>query len=166
MAFQAKLFINDQERNILDTSFLYRQLIDTNGRPKNNVHDGKISLTMESTKNDELLYDWMFSNQTMYQGYVRFYRRDGFSKLFDYEFANCHCIHLEETFSSVGNDPLKMRLVLSPGIQRVRGVLFEKSWNPSNPFNDNTPITEREEDIEPTIEDMFYTDMDLSLIHI
>ena len=55
MAFQAKLFINDQERNILDTSFLYRQLIDTNGRPKNNVQDGKISLTMESTKNDELL---------------------------------------------------------------------------------------------------------------
>ncbi|WP_298542351.1 type VI secretion system tube protein TssD [uncultured Aquimarina sp.] len=145
MAFVAKLFINDQERNVLDSTFLYRQLIDSNGRPKTSTQDGKITLLIESSKNDELFYDWMFSTHTMYNGYVRFYKRDGFSKLFDFEFANCHCIYLEEKFNAEGNDPLKMQLTLSPGIQKVRGQIFEKNWNPSNPFQNATPITEREE---------------------
>ncbi|WP_299313584.1 type VI secretion system tube protein TssD [uncultured Aquimarina sp.] len=159
MAFQAKLCINDQERNVLDSTFLYQQLIDSNGRPKTSIQDGKIRVLIESTKNDELFYDWMFSTHTMYNGYVRFYKRDGFSKLFDFEFANCHCVHLEEKFNAEGNSPLKMELVLSPGIQKVRGQIFEKNWNPSNPFENVTPITEREEDLEPEIEDMYYTDM-------
>jgi len=145
MAFQAKLFINDEERNVLDSSFLYQQLIDSNGRPKTMIHGGGINLLVESTKNDELFYDWMFSTHTTYQGYIRFYKRDGYSKLFDFEFANCHCIHLEEKFNAEGNSPLKMELVLSPGIQKVRGQIFEKNWNPSNPFENAAPITEREE---------------------
>lgn len=159
MAFHAKLFINDEERIVLDSTFLYKQLIDANGRPKTGIQGGGISLLLESTRNDELFYDWMFSTHTVYNGYIRFYRRDGFSKLFDYEFANCHCIGLQEKFSEKGNDPLKMQLVLSPGIQRVRGQVFEKNWNPSNPFANAAPITEREEKVEPEIEDMYYTDM-------
>ncbi len=159
MAFVAKLFMNDQERNVLDSTFLYQQLIDSNGRPKTSIQDGKIRIFIESSKNDELFYDWMFSTHTMYQGYVRFYKRDGYSKLFDFEFANCHCIYLEEKFSAEGNDPLKMELVLSPGIQKVRGQIFEKNWNPSNPFGNAVPVTEREENLEPEIEDMYYTDM-------
>ncbi|AXT55403.1 hypothetical protein J8L88_05845 [Aquimarina sp. MMG015] len=149
MAFQAKLFINDEERNVIDSTFLYQQLMDSNGRPKTTIQDGKINVLIESTKNDELFYDWMFSTHTTYNGYVRFFKRDGFSKLFDFEFANCHCVHLEEKFNAEGNSPLKMELVLSPGIQRVRGQIFEKNWNPSNPFTNATPITEREEEKEP-----------------
>ncbi|WP_405206383.1 type VI secretion system tube protein TssD [Aquimarina sp. LLG6339-5] len=145
MAFQAKLFINDEERNVIDSTFLYQQLMDSNGRPKTTIQDGKINVLIESTKNDELFYDWMFSTHTMYNGYVRFFKRDGFSKLFDFEFANCHCVHLEEKFNAEGNSPLKMELVLSPGIQKVRGQIFEKNWNPSNPFTNATPITQREE---------------------
>ena len=148
MAFIAKLFINGEERNILNTTILYQQLVDDNGRPKNAVHNGKINFKIESTKNDELFYDWMFSDQTTYSGHVRFYKRDGFSKLFDYEFANCHCIQLGEYFTAEGNGPLNMHLTLSPGIQQVRDQIFEKSWNPSNPFVDQAPITERE-DQEP-----------------
>ncbi|WP_299248200.1 type VI secretion system tube protein TssD [uncultured Aquimarina sp.] len=158
MAFQAKLFINDEERNVLDSTFLYQQLIDSNGRPKTSIQGGKISVLIESTKNDELFYDWMFSTHTMYEGYVRFYKRDGYSKLFDFEFANCHCIHLEEKFNAEGNSPLKMELVLSPGIQKVRGQIFEKNWNPSNPFENATPVTEREEDIEPEMIESYYED--------
>ncbi|AXT50610.1 hypothetical protein D1818_07095 [Aquimarina sp. BL5] len=158
MAFQAKLFINDEERNVLDSTFLYRQLIDTNGRPKTSIQGGKISVLIESTKNDELFYDWMFSTHTLYEGYVRFYKRDGYSKLFDFEFANCHCVHLEEKFNAEGNSPLKMELILSPGIQKVRGQIFEKNWNPSNPFEDATPVTEREERKDLIIESAHFED--------
>ena len=160
MAFHAQLFINGETRTVLNSAFIYRQLIDgSTGRPKTSVQGGQITLLLESTKNDELFYDWMFSDQAMYNGYIRFYKRDGFSKLFDYEFANCHCIHLTEKFSASGNDPLKIELKLSPGIQRVRDQLFEKLWNPSNPFANTAPITEREIKKEPVIDDMYYTDM-------
>jgi len=155
MAFQAKLFINDEERNVLNSAFLYQQLVDSNGRPKSSIQGGNINLMVASTKNDELFYDWMFSTHIMNNGYVRFYKRDGYSKLFDFEFGNCHCIHLEEKFNAVSNDPLKIELILSPGIQRVRGVLFEKNWNPSNPFDNATPITERAEEDKPEIVDFY-----------
>ncbi|WP_108804424.1 type VI secretion system tube protein TssD [Aquimarina sp. Aq107] len=161
MAFQAKLFINDEERNVIDSTFLYQQLMDSNGRPKTTIQDGKINVLIESTKNDELFYDWMFSTHTTYNGYVRFFKRDGFSKLFDFEFANCHCVHLEEKFNAEGNSPLKMELVLSPGIQRVRGQIFEKNWNPSNPFTNATPITEREEK-EPKIIEAYWMDEEMN----
>ncbi|MBQ4819639.1 type VI secretion system tube protein TssD [Aquimarina sp. MMG016] len=150
MAFQAKLFINGEERNVLDSTFLYKQLIDINGRPKTNVQGGQIHFVIESTKNDELFYDWMFTDQQTYRGHIRFYHRDGFRKLFDYEFANCYCVLLEEKFSAQGNAPLKMHLTLSPGIQRVRDQIFEKAWNPNNPFVAAAPVTEREEK-EPEI---------------
>jgi len=163
MAFQAKLFINDEERNVLNSTFLYKQLIDSNGRPKTGIQGGGVSFLLESTKNDELFYDWMFSTYTMYDGYIRFYKRDGFSKFFDYEFANCHCIGLQEKYNAESNDPLKMQLILSPAIQRVRGQVFEKNWNPSNPFANAAPITEREEEKEkepPKITDMRWLDED------
>ncbi|WP_299601065.1 type VI secretion system tube protein TssD [uncultured Aquimarina sp.] len=158
MAFQAKLFINDEERNVLNSAFLYQQLVDANGRPQTTIQNGKIHLLVESTKNDELFYDWMFSTHTMYNGYVRFYKRDGFSKLFDFEFGNCHCVQLDEKFNAEGNDPLKMELLLSPGIQRVRGQVFEKNWNPSNPFAEAAPITEREENKELVLESAYFED--------
>ncbi|MBW1297000.1 type VI secretion system tube protein TssD [Aquimarina litoralis] len=165
MAFQAKLFINDEERNVLNSAFLYQQLVDANGRPQTTIQNGKIHLLLESTKNDELFYDWMFSTHTTYNGYVRFYKRDGFSKLFDFEFGNCHCVQLDEKFSAEGNDPLKMEVLLSPGIQRVRGQIFEKNWNPSNPFAEAAPVTEREEEKEedpPKIIEMKWLDEDES----
>ncbi|MBQ4819283.1 type VI secretion system tube protein TssD [Aquimarina sp. MMG016] len=142
MAFQAKLFINGEERNVLNSSFLYRQLIDHTGRPKTSVNGGQLHFILESTKNDELFYDWMFADHQTYQGYLRFYDRDGFRKLFDFEFANCHCVGLTESFSATGNEPLRMELTLSPGIQKVRDQIFEKAWNPNNPFKEEAvPVT-------------------------
>ncbi len=160
MAFLAKLFINSEERNVLDAAFLYNQLVDHSGRPKTDVKGGLIDFIIESTKNDELFYDWMFSDHTTYNGYIRFYKRDGYSKLFDYEFANCYCVGLKEYFNASGTENPRMKIKLSPGIQRVRGIIFEKKWNPDNPYINQVAVTEREVDQEPIIEDMYYTDMD------
>ena len=86
---------------------------------------------------------------------------NGFSKLFDFEFGNCHCVQLEEKFNAEGDDPLKMELLLSPGIQRVRGQIFEKNWNPSNPFAEATPVTELEEK-EPKIIEAYWMDEEMN----
>ncbi len=52
-----------------------------------------------------------------------------------------------------------MRVVISPGIQRYRDAIFEKSWNPSNPFAESTtPVMMREEYLEPILLDSYYED--------
>ncbi|WP_188112102.1 type VI secretion system tube protein TssD [Aquimarina sp. RZ0] len=52
MAFLAKLFIQTEERNVLDAKFVYNQLVYDNGRPHPYIQNGKINLSIASTGND------------------------------------------------------------------------------------------------------------------
>ncbi|ADV49250.1 hypothetical protein Celal_1952 [Cellulophaga algicola DSM 14237] len=158
MAFLAKLFINGEQRNVLNSNYVYHQLLDARGMPKAKVEGGQISFVIEATGDDALFHLWMLNDYQIYDGYIRFFKRDGLSKLFDFEFANCYCVGLREQFSATGHDPLKMELTITPGIQRVRDVIFEKVWNPSNPFAE-APVPEVQEG-NPIIEDLFFTDLD------
>ncbi|WP_276571211.1 type VI secretion system tube protein TssD, partial [Cellulophaga sp. E16_2] len=140
MAFLAKLFINGEQRNVLNGTYVYHQLLDARGKPKAKVEGGQISFVIEATGDDALFHLWMLNDYQIYDGYIRFFKRDGLSKLFDFEFANCYCVGLREQFSATGHDPLKMELTITPGIQRVRDVIFEKVWNPTNPFAEAPPV--------------------------
>ena len=144
MSFKATLFILDKEYPLLDAMYSLRQYVDHTGRPKGRVFDGKLNLQFSSTKDDTILYDAMFSPTLMIKGYIRIYKRDGMSRNFDIEFANAYVIHLKEHFNSKSNQPLQIHLTISPQIQKIRGSIFELSANPSNPFTENVPITERE----------------------
>ncbi|WP_025614744.1 type VI secretion system tube protein TssD [Cellulophaga baltica] len=145
MAFLAKLFINGEQRNVLNGNYVYHQLLDARGKPKAKVEGGQLNFVVESTGDDALFHLWMLDDYQMYDGYIRFFKRDGLSKLFDFEFANCYCVGLREQFSATGHDPLKMELTITPGIQRVRDVIFEKVWNPSNPFAEAPVVVEQED---------------------
>ena len=158
MAFLAKLFINGEQRNVLNGNYVYHQLLDARGKPKAKVEGGQLNFVVESTGDDALFHLWMLDDYQMYDGYIRFFKRDGLSKLFDFEFANCYCVGLREQFSATGHDPLKMELTITPGIQRVRDVIFEKVWNPSNPFAE-APVLQEEEE-EASITDLYYENAD------
>lgn len=161
MAFLAKLFINGEQRNVLNGNYVYHQLLDARGKPKAKVEGGQLNFVVESTGDDSLFHLWMLDDYQMYDGYIRFFKRDGLSKLFDFEFANCYCVGLREQFSATGHDPLKMELTITPGIQRVRDVIFEKVWNPSNPFAEAPVI---KEDLEPKILSCRYTDSEGNVV--
>ncbi|WFO17349.1 hypothetical protein M601_006480 [Cellulophaga baltica 4] len=148
MSFLAKLFINGEQRNVLNGNYVYHQLLDARGKPKAKVEGGQLNFVVESTGDDALFHLWMLDDYQMYDGYIRFFKRDGLSKLFDFEFANCYCVGLREQFSATGHDPLKMELTITPGIQRVRDVIFEKVWNPSNPFAEAPVVSMRENEPE------------------
>jgi len=134
MSFKAKLFIEDQERNILDAHLLYHRFSDLNGKPTSNPIGGPLRFSIESTGNDSLFYENMFSPSLQCQGEIIFYKRDGLSTLFKIEFANAHFLGLEENFSASGDEPLHMNITIGWGIIKVRGVVFEEYWNPNNPF--------------------------------
>ncbi|WP_281989727.1 type VI secretion system tube protein TssD [Aquimarina aggregata] len=146
MSFKAVLYIEDQERTLIDAELIYAQMADINGRPTQLPMGAPLVLNFASTARDELFYDYMFSPNRMCKGYIRFFKRDGMQKDFDIEFANAHIIGLKEHFSSTSKEPMSIALTISYGISRVKGIIHEKKWNPSNPFaKENTPITVRKE---------------------
>ncbi|GAL64825.1 type VI secretion system tube protein TssD [Algibacter lectus] len=154
MSFKAKLYIEGQERNLLNSVLVYSQIADYNGRPTQLPVSEPLQLAFESTKDDELFYNYMFHPDRMFKGYIRFFKRDGFQKDFDIEFANAHIINLYEHFSSTGDDPMYMHIIISYGISRVRGTIHEKKWNPSNPFEEVEETATQEE--ETSILDLYY----------
>lgn len=134
MSFKAKLHIEGEERILLDAELVYSQIADYNGRPTQLPVGAPLQIAFESTRNDELFYNYMFHPDRKFKGYIRFFKRDGLQKLFDIEFANAYIINLYERFSSTGETPMYIDLTITYGISRVRNILHEKKWNPSNPF--------------------------------
>ncbi|NER18522.1 type VI secretion system tube protein TssD [Spongiivirga citrea] len=162
MSFKATLNIFTQAYSVLDLSYNINQQTDHNGRPTRRALGGMIHLKVESTKDDAGLYEAMFSPTQSVQGSIRVYKRDGFSKSFDIEFANAYVVGLNEHYNAVSNQPLHMDLTISAQILRIRNTVFELPANPSNPFvGADAPITEREtSDDDPELVDYYITDLE------
>lgn len=154
MSFIAKLYLDGEERNVLNAQNLYYQITDQSGKPSAVPNGGFIELSLEATKHDNLYWDWMLSSTSMKQGNLRFFRRDGMSKLFDLEFWDCYCIKIDESYSATGGNPMTMTLTLSPGIIRMRGKVYEKKWKISDPFTKAVPLEKPEpkEEKNPTLD--------------
>ncbi|HEY5746319.1 MAG TPA: type VI secretion system tube protein TssD [Chryseolinea sp.] len=167
MSFLARLFVDDQARDILNADYLFHKTKDLLGQPQSQALGGQLDITLESTGQDALWYDWMLSAYHMKKGYIRFYNRDGLSKLFDFEFWDCFCTGLHETFRSTGATPMTLQLSLSPGIFRIRDLVYEKPWKVSDPFSEGKPVVlnsdEEMEAVEPRITGAFVNTQVLSV---
>ncbi len=139
MSFLAKIFISGEERMILDATQVYRKFSDPNGKASSSAFGSTLDFSIESTADDSFFYQKMFSPSTSFDGEIVFYRRDGISTLFRIEFANAYVTRLQEIFNATNNSPLHMRLSISWGIVRMKGVIHEEYWNPNNPFIEIEP---------------------------
>ncbi|WP_010520549.1 type VI secretion system tube protein TssD, partial [Aquimarina agarivorans] len=100
------------------------------------------------------------SSRQMVSGHVRFYQRDGLHKHKDWEFANAYMLHFHESFNYKDNKPMTCNIILSPGILRVNGFVYENEWNPSNPFEKQAaPAIIENENLEPVITNGYYTNL-------
>ncbi len=166
MSFLAKLFLDDTERQILNADILVRQTTDWIGRPDSMPQGGLINVKVAST-HETLFWEWMVSPIMMKNGYIRFYKHDGMSKLFDLEFWDCYCVDYYEFFDDSSNEPLELNLTFSPGVIRLKNTVFEKNWR----ITDLSQIAgqavsinemlakEEEEEVEKDIVEMYYTDL-------
>ncbi len=87
---------------------------------------GIFNLRLESSSNDDFLYEWMISGQ-MKNGRIVFYDGDG-DQAFKIEFWDCYCFSIAEQMNSIGNSAMTMNLRLSPAITRNRSVEHQKVW--------------------------------------
>ncbi len=147
--FKAKLFIFEREYEILKFKIRYNQNIDTIGMPIERVNGNFIDVEFSSIKNEREFFEVAFSNRKTVKGYVRFYRRDGFQKFYDYEFANTYIVNFDETFDATNKKPLTTKVQFNAGIVKRDDVEFATNWNPNNPFEKQAapPVIEKETSI-------------------
>ncbi len=163
MSFIAKLFLDNTERQILNADILIRQATDWLGRPESMPEGGQINVKIAST-HETMFWDWMISPTMMKEGYIRFYKHDGMSKLTDLEFWDCYCVDYYEFFDDSSKEPLELNLTFSPGIIRFKNVVFEKNWKVTDinqtaisTYSYMDELAERSEKEEPKISEMFFS---------
>ena len=130
----ARMWIDKQAFEVLYVDFNYHQHKDLSGKPVGDIRGGIFSVTIESSSGPKynLLTEWMLSADIMHNGVVRFYRKDGLSKMFDFEFYDGHCINYHETFYSGSSFPMTTTISISCAIIRLRDVVIEKKWKVSD----------------------------------
>ena len=128
MPFKATLYLDDTQRSILNANYVIRQGMDLYQRPNAFPHGGYISIRLEITGDEDTLWEWAVSPTMMRNGKIRFFRRDGQSRMADLEFWDAYCIDLSESFSAYSSKAMTLQLILSPGIVRFRHAVFEKHW--------------------------------------
>ncbi len=167
MSFLAKLFLDNTERKILNADILIRQATDWLGRPESMPEGGLINLKIESTY-ETMFWEWIVSPTMMKEGYIRFYKRDGMSKLTDLEFWDCYLVDYYELYNDNSNEPLELYLTLSAGIIRFKNTVFEKNWKITNinlttdgsySYLDDLAEREKKEEVKKEIEEMYFTDL-------
>ena len=131
MSFLAKLFINDRVSTVLSSKIHFQQSRDITGRPVGRVNGGLFTLVIELDRNTDLLRQTLETEQ-MVSGYVRFYRRDGMSKLVDYEFEDTIVYKYEVSQTANGTNPALIEVGFSPGILKIGSAVLTKPWKVSD----------------------------------
>ena len=114
--------------NVLDTNIQFYQEIDpATKQPEAIPNGGLFDVTVEADGTTELL-GLAISPDTMCEGIIRFYRRDGMSKLVDYEFYDTYVVHYRRHFRAFTGEPASDHFTFSPGILKIGEVVFQKWW--------------------------------------
>ena len=150
MSFLAKLFINGRTINVLDTNIrFYQQINPESFKPAALPMGGVFSITMEADGTTDLL-NYALSPDLMCEGYIRFYKRDGMTRMQDYEFFDTHIVCYQRDFEGQYGKVTTDRFVLSPGILRIGDMVFEKWWKVSDLAVKDAPVPEAEK-LKPKI---------------
>ena len=127
MSFIAKLYLEEEEVNVLNCSFRFSQMIDSQGKVTSRPQGGTINLTIESTGSN-IFFDWMITHAETKKGKVIFYRRDASSKLKTLEFIDTLCVDYFEQYDHQGDSPMQIQLCLSAKEIRLNNSVFINDW--------------------------------------
>ena len=158
MSFLAHLFINQRKIRVLRSRVRFYQHKDMTGKPEGRVNGGIIHFTIELTGDSDLLHQMMNAEQ-MVEGYFRFYKRDGMSKLYDYEFFDTHVFYYRVHQTASGKNPAMIDIGFSCGILRIGSAVLKKPWHVTDLEAEENPDYEGGERIE-TIVRQYLTDQE------
>lgn len=127
MSFQAKLYVGDNEYNVLTAEFSLRRPVDEHNLPNGSIRGGTIDLTVETSR-EHALISWIVSNGHR-DGRLEFIRRDtGSSAQKTVLFYHAFCIFLKETFISDGSIPMITKITISSHTIDIDSQTVENTW--------------------------------------
>ena len=160
MSFLARLFINDRIINVQSSRIHFSQNKDIAGKPAGRVNGGLFTLVLEMDGQTDLLHQMMAIEQ-MVDGYVRFYKRDGMSKLVDYEFKDTYIYRYRMTQTANGTNPALIEVSFSPGILLIGSVQYIKPWHVTDIHAvEAAPTPEAPSNSNPRLLSTHYTDQE------
>ena len=81
-SFKATLVINDERRNVLNASHAFSQCTDAHKNTTTKPVGKALEVWLESKKDDNFLYEMMFSPTAQFEAELIFYDRDGMGILY------------------------------------------------------------------------------------
>lgn len=164
---QSKLFVVNQEIDLLWMDMTYEREDAPNGKVTTGVQGGLITVCFSTTSDTEMLLRWMTKDSEddtyeeldkMEKGKVCFYR-NGFDSppTKTYDFNDAFLVEYEEVFDSDSSDQLQTVMTISPGIQDY-GVEILKPWNVSYVAPTEDVPHEAEEVLTKKLLDYYLTD--------
>jgi hypothetical protein len=129
-SYIAEMTIGSNTYKVLDADISYYQHTRGGGMPSSDVQGGTFTVKIESSDGPQydMLTEWMFGKSLMKEGFIRFYKKDGISRLFDFEFYDAHCIRYHEHFNYANDQTMDTSLTISPGITRIKSLVKERPW--------------------------------------
>ncbi len=133
MSISAKLFVDDQEFNILEYNLNFSQETDGSKRPIGNFKGGHFNLKVETIKSS-LLLQWMLNSDSMKKVKIVFPSRTGRTQSRTIELLDTYCVENNKAFNALNPEPLTTNITLSPASMIENGeVMFSKSWRVTDP---------------------------------
>lgn len=127
MSFIAELEIDGQTLNVLECNYGFSQATDNLGKPSAMPKGGAISLTIESSKDTDLV-QWMVSPDQKKGGTITFKRHDFNAPLRTVEFSDAVCVQFHESFNSTDTSPMITHIVISAREMKIGSVSHVKNW--------------------------------------
>lgn len=127
MSFLAKLIIDGDQYNVLESVYSMHQPTDEIGKPIGRPKGGKISLTIESNGTTDLFH-WMKESSEIKDGSIVFFKRNAMAQQMVLEFKKGFCVDYVERFIADTKDPMKISIVISAQSIKVGNIDFKNLW--------------------------------------
>ncbi len=146
MSIHAKIFIDDEEHNVLNFNFDLQKGKDAKGKPTTKFTGGIFNFVIEATGSSNIL-DWNL-NPTLMKNVKLVISSNHFdSKSRTLELGDAYCLKFANDFDATGNEPMKEYFTVSPGYLIQNGtIIFEKYWKVTDLNAENVEETIIEED--------------------
>ena len=128
MAFKAKFVVDGKEYIILSSSYHFYQETDVTGRPSSVARGGQITVSVESS-DDNNLAKWMVDSWGLKTGSLKFFKRDSEQAIMkQVDFSDAYLVSYDETYSHESSMPMVVTVTLSAKKIKVGDASHENEW--------------------------------------
>jgi hypothetical protein len=131
MSFKCVFKLDNNEFNVLNFDISFDRPIDNFKRPAGLIRGCTIDFTVETSSN-VALFSWFSTQFQTKNGTFTFMQRDSEQKMREVEFTDGYIIKYNENFSSFGDNPFVINILVSCNEVRIQSAMISNFWPEDN----------------------------------